>query len=369
MRERRPQPAVPLEQFITALTSQLDRAQNAMAMKAKLGYPLTFAVKDLKLELRAHVEMEGSVVKLRSAGPDDGQASTVHLELTTITRPMMEENTQILDPNDAPLDEALGDTFSEDERRRLEWAGIQTVSQLLKLEQTAPAAAIEKIANLPALRLRDALQRASQPRVDRVRLQVGQPVGPSAPDLEGGPGEVRPLPTAKPRVPGGRPAEPAVTRPPRLTDAPVLRLEGQNLVREGIAPMVTIGNTPVPVLSATPRELLVAADPQRLTGTLSVRTAPGFAYQMDLSMADDPLAGAVASATREIARVRDPGDGSDADEAGDRDGAGSPPAQTPAAVRARTVPDDGFGFLDELPEVPERRTSPAHRDAAEEVGL
>jgi len=49
---------VPIEQFIQALTTQLDRAQNAMALKAEnLDLPLTFAVKDLSLDLRTHVEV------------------------------------------------------------------------------------------------------------------------------------------------------------------------------------------------------------------------------------------------------------------------------------------------------------------------
>src|SRR4051794_3442578 len=87
---------LPLEQFIQALTSQLDRAQNTLALKARAGLPLTFAVKELSLDLRTHVEMVGSVVRLRPAGPGDVDASTVHLSLTTITRPMIEENTMAL---------------------------------------------------------------------------------------------------------------------------------------------------------------------------------------------------------------------------------------------------------------------------------
>jgi hypothetical protein len=38
---------LPVEQFIQALTSQLDRVQSTMAMKARAGLPMTFAVKDL----------------------------------------------------------------------------------------------------------------------------------------------------------------------------------------------------------------------------------------------------------------------------------------------------------------------------------
>src|SRR3712207_2585929 len=109
---------LPLEHFVQAVTSQLDRAQETMALKARAGLPLTFAVKDLTLDLRTHVEMSGSEVRIRPAGPGEGDASTLHLALTTITRPMIEENTIVAtDDTDSPtLEEVLPDV-SEDERR------------------------------------------------------------------------------------------------------------------------------------------------------------------------------------------------------------------------------------------------------------
>ena len=45
-----------LEDFIQAVQSQLDNAQAAMALKARnANLPLTFAIKDINLDLRAHV--------------------------------------------------------------------------------------------------------------------------------------------------------------------------------------------------------------------------------------------------------------------------------------------------------------------------
>ncbi|MGH7451623.1 MAG: hypothetical protein ACRENG_09785, partial [bacterium] len=61
--------SLPIEQFIQALTSQLDRAQDALRLKA-VNRPLTFAVKDLTLDLRSHLEISGSVVRIRPAGPN-----------------------------------------------------------------------------------------------------------------------------------------------------------------------------------------------------------------------------------------------------------------------------------------------------------
>lgn len=247
MNDRAREPGVPLEQFIAALTSQLDRAQNAMAIKARLGYPLTFAVKDLTMELRAHVEMSGSAIQIRPAGPGDAQASTIHLALTTITRPMMEENTVQLsaEPGEPSLKEALGDSLSDEERRRLEWAGVQTVAQLVELQRGASTEAIEKVANVPALRLRQALNRASRPIVRDV---VPQHIAPGA--------------------------APAV--PPRL------RIRGFNLTSDDGLPEVRLDGAPVRVLEARRDELLVEPLSVNGGGTLEVETAPGIACQMQL---------------------------------------------------------------------------------------
>jgi hypothetical protein len=242
-------PGVPLEQFITALTSQLDRAQSAMAMKARLGYPLTFAVKDLTLDLRAHLEMSAGAVQIRPAGPGDAEASTIHLALTTITRPMIEENTLQVeaDPDEPTLEEAL-EGWSPEERRRLEWAGVQTVSQLAELQRTSNPAAVERVASIPAMRLRAALEHAARPLVREV------------------------VPELPPQRPGIAPG------PPRL------RIRGRNLTREGAA-RVSLAGQPVRVLEASPRELLVESA-AGLAGMLEVTTDPGLSCSMQLFALD-----------------------------------------------------------------------------------
>ena len=47
---------------------------------------------------------------------------------------MIEENTQSIESEQGPsVQEAFGDKLGEDELRRLEWAGIRSVSQLREL--------------------------------------------------------------------------------------------------------------------------------------------------------------------------------------------------------------------------------------------
>jgi hypothetical protein len=239
---------LPVEQFIQALTSQLDRAQDAMALKAHVR-PLTFAVKDLTLDLRAHFGMSGSVVHITPAGPGDSSASTLHLSLTSITRPMMEENTPHLSvgPDEPTLQEALGNELTSDERRRLEWAGIHTVSQFRELQSHSGESAIEQVASIPAARLKAALERATRPFVDTVS----------------------PFPQED------------VNAPPLLT------IRGRNFVG-GEPPVVRIGGEPVPVVRANPREVLVAPLPHQFRGDLTIQTAPGRIATTRLNFAEGP---------------------------------------------------------------------------------
>lgn len=228
---------LPIEEFIQALTSQLDRAQSALALKVRAGLPLTFAVRDISIDLRAHVGMREAQVLIQPAGPRDQQASVIRLALTTITRPMIEENTLQITPDDQPLHEVLGDEVTEEERRRLEWAGIRTVSQLRNLERESGEHVIEQVAQIPAMRLRAALERAARPAIARL-------------------------------VPEG---------PQRL------RIEGRNLLG-GEPPRVRIGEVDAPVLRAADRELLVAPPDGVRRGTLRLETAPGLVLALEFDL-------------------------------------------------------------------------------------
>ena len=230
---------LPLENFIQALTSQLDRAQQTMALKARAGLPLTFAVKDLTLDLRTHVAMSGSVVRIRPAGPGDRDSSILHLSVTTITKPMIEENTPALDQDAGPsIQEALGDQMTPDEIRRLEWTGIRSVSQLRQVQRQTGAEEIGRMSSLPVDRLRLALAKAAAPHVSRIsRARESAGAG------------------------GGE---------------PLLRVHGFNLV-DGDDPEVRIGDDHAVVVSATENELLVRPVAPTAAGVLEVRTGPGMA--------------------------------------------------------------------------------------------
>jgi hypothetical protein len=223
---------VPIETFIQAITGQLDRAQQALALKARFGTPLTFAVRDLALDLRTHVDVVDNEVVLRAAGPGDGDTSVIHLTLTTITKPMIEENTRSIAADDSSpsIRDALGDELSPDEQRKLEWAGVYTVSQLRELPRQASPSLIERIAQLPVSRLRAALDAATRPKIIEVH-----------------------------RPPGGD----------------VLSIKGINLAGAR-APQVRLDGTGLDVIKAVPHEVQVRTPAElALAGSLEIDTEAG----------------------------------------------------------------------------------------------
>lgn len=183
---------VPFDLFIQALTEQLDKAQASMAIKARVGkLPLTFAVKDVSIDLRAFVQLIEDDIYVRPAGPGETEASTIKLALTTITRSMVEENAVDFATEEPQfsLREALGDRLSATEQRQLERIGVRTVTQLNDLKRTAGTDVIARLSRMPVNRLQQALLQAAAPRVTRIERGTGNSgsrVHLSAPGLRAG---------------------------------------------------------------------------------------------------------------------------------------------------------------------------------------
>ena len=226
---------VALEDFIQAVQSQLDTAQARMTLKAQNDrLPLTFAIRDISLDLKAHVEMQRGEVRIRPAGPADAEASVLHLVFAAITKPMIDENAVQLaveSKDDVPLDQ-LGDTLDEDERRRLELIGVRTVSKLNEIQRSGLGRSVGRITNLPVDKLEHVLARATRPMVQRVE------------------------------------SEPAREGDDELRRR--LRVRGRNFLKDGAPPRVSIGGKPVSVVQATDDELLLAPSPEQLAGQMSL---------------------------------------------------------------------------------------------------
>jgi hypothetical protein len=256
---------LPLENFIQAVQSQLDKAQTAMTLKARnLNMPLTFAIKDISLDLRAHVEFASSEIRIRPAGSADTEASMFHLVFAAITRPMIEENAVALsdNPDDRAIDDigGDGDGLSEDDRRKLEWVGVRTVSQLRNLEAQGGAGTVQRVTGLPVSRLRAALERASTPFVEHI-TPVERPGGVDA------------------------------------SEPPLLRLRGRNLLGGGGRPQVTLDGRAMALVSAHDNELLLAPQADQWAGELSVAPPAGPATTLAFDLS--PYAPAAGSGEEE----------------------------------------------------------------------
>lgn len=241
--------ALPLEHFIQAVQSQLDKAQTAMAVKARnLNLPMTFAVRDINMDLRAHVEFSHGEVRIRPAAANEQNASVFHVVFSAITKPMIEENAVAFteNPEEQMLDD-LEEELTEEERRRLEWVGVRTVSKLREMDQRGASNVVGRVTNLPVSRLRQALQRASEPSVSQVM-----------------------------------PVDPAPHDPPDLRR--ILKVRGRNLVREGVMPNVTIANRRAAIVKSSENELLLAPDDEQWAGVLRIETEPELAASMSFDL-------------------------------------------------------------------------------------
>jgi hypothetical protein len=288
-----------VEDFIDAITSQLDRVQDALRIKA-VNRPLTYALKDLSLELKVFVELdEQGRVRFRTSSPTETGASLVHLGFTTITKPMIEENTVSLAVSRSPSLEEAG--LAEPERRRLERIGVRTVGQLQNLGKSAGVSAISRLTEVSADRLRIALG-AGKPRIDTI-----SPVSPPKATAQPAPGSpVKP----QPRVPGPRldtgpipprrVATPPSTRPvpgragqvpggERLTVAPSTRLQilGRNLLAGEGEPTVRLNDRPLAIADADDDGLIVQIPHDAESGALEVTLPDGSVNAWSLAVQDE----------------------------------------------------------------------------------
>lgn len=233
------QNAVALEDFIQAVQSQLDTAQTRMTLRAQNDrLPLTFAIRDISMDLKAHVELQHGEVRIRPAGPADTDPTVLHLVFAAITRPMIDENSIQLaadDQDDVPLSD-LGDALDDDERRRLEGIGVRTVSKLQEMQKRGFGGSVGRITRLPADKLQSVLSRATRPMVRDVDSDG------SADGASDGTGELRQR----------------------------LRVRGKNLLRDGAPARVSIGGRPVSVVQASDTELVLEPATDQLAGRMSL---------------------------------------------------------------------------------------------------
>lgn len=290
--------AFPVEDFINAITTQLDRVQDALRLKA-VNRPLTYALKDLQMELKVFVDLDPhGNVRFRPAGPNESGASTVNFGFTTITKPMIEENTvSMAATRSAPLTE-LG--LSGDEQQRLERMGVRNLAQLNQLRASTGMQTISRLTDVSLDRLRSVIERGV-PVVRGVTPKpqpVPQPVPHPSPPVASPPPKA-PLPRPPIKTPPFFPrppvsSMPGTPRPPRTTP-PILRLGpgqrqiavmGANLAEGDRWPEVRLNAQPLALAEAEADHLLVQLPDEHRGGTLEIDLPGGQVMSYELSVAD-----------------------------------------------------------------------------------
>ena len=289
-----------VEDFINAITTQLDRVQDALRLKA-VNRPLTYALKDISLDLHVFVEVDvQGNVRFRSSGPNEVGASTINLGFTTITRPMIEENTVSLAMSRSPNLDEIG--LGDDERKRLEQLGVRNAAQLQKLGQSTSTTSVARLTGIPVDRLKNALSlgKPSVTQVSPVHPPVKPP--PIKTPVPFVPPKVQPQPppVVQPRTPVLQPQTP-VMQPVQRTKSEIshpikiapgtkkLNLFGNNLVGGDGVPQVKLNNQTLNISDADEDVLVVEMPDAPESGALEVTLTDGQTVLYQLSFEDEEV--------------------------------------------------------------------------------
>lgn len=269
----------PIEDFLEAITAQLDQTQDALRLKA-VNRPLTFALKDFNVNLQVFVEMnpEGKVT-FRPAAPNEAGASTVSIGFTTITRPMIEENTVSMEMSQAPSLTELG--LEEAEQRQLAKIGVRNGAQLRNLQRSAGEETLSRQTGVDLGRIKGALNLA-RPRLE----DIGATVPVAAPPMMPEPrhvGSTDPRPQAggslADRLRHGMAAQrgpgPAMRRLEMEPGAREIQIGGRNLIDGGRAPRATLDGRALDTVHASALAASFALPPGQGGGHLVIELPDG----------------------------------------------------------------------------------------------
>ena len=115
-----------LEAFLDSLILELDKAQDALAVKG-INRKLTYTVQDMALELQIFPEFDGDQVRFTTAKPGQTGASKVSIQLGSIRDTQIQEVARTPSTADVSLD-VVG--VPETERKELKRLGIDSAEDL-----------------------------------------------------------------------------------------------------------------------------------------------------------------------------------------------------------------------------------------------
>ncbi len=121
-----------LEAFVDAMVVELDKTRETLAVKA-VNKPLSYSVKDMSMNLNIFPSFDGDTVKFVTAQPGQEGASTLNLQLSSITdRQVRETSKKPAAPGDITLDEI---DLDKDAKKELRKIGVTSVSELDEIQK------------------------------------------------------------------------------------------------------------------------------------------------------------------------------------------------------------------------------------------
>lgn len=122
-----------LEDFVNALTRDLDKVQDTLAVKGA-STPLTYMVKDLSLDLQVAQRFDGKRIMFRPPMPGEKNVSKITLQLGSISDRQIRETTR---KPPAPEDVAIADLDGLDDATKvqLDSIGVKSSRDLEKVRR------------------------------------------------------------------------------------------------------------------------------------------------------------------------------------------------------------------------------------------
>jgi hypothetical protein len=121
-----------LESFLDSMIVELDKARETLALKA-INKPLTYAVKDISMDLQLFPTYDGDNVKFITAQPGQSGASKVSIQLGSITDQQVRETSRVPTKNDISIDNIEG--LDEGTKKNLKKIGVTSVKDVEKIEK------------------------------------------------------------------------------------------------------------------------------------------------------------------------------------------------------------------------------------------
>lgn len=250
-----------LESFLNSLIYELDRANQALAIKQD-NVKLTYTVQDLSVTLQVFPQFDGDRVRFLTAQPGEEGASTMTFQLGSIRDTQIREIARKPPSRD---DVAIDNVeMPEEERKTLKRLGINTTEDLRRTVE-------EKRVDIEQATDKKVSYRNLAEIINRSRRQ-----GIQAPRIRGV----------------------SLSVPPNGTGETMLSLHGENLLVEpekndaepGVFPLAFLDGAPLAVLSASAGAVHLAVPRDKaaqLSGSLTVALDPYAVLTMQL--AEKPL--------------------------------------------------------------------------------